>query len=154
MFKILQEMCKRERETYLQNLIKESKSPLYKKCDKITDFTKKEKCQKEQRIKVSKTPLGKKRESSYKKVMDCMNKEIEKKGCTEKRLQYEKASINVGTKMADLFHKKCGKIKNQDEKMKCMGKHLTKYSKSTEAKKLDKELQKATKEYTKCLSKK
>ena len=153
MYQVFQEICKKERETYLENLIKESKSPLYKKCDSIHDFKKKEKCKKEVHTKVSKTPLGKKRQDSYRKVMDCMENEIKKKGCLEKKKKYEEDSTKVAKAYLKIV-KNCKKIKNKEERDKCIGKTFNQFSKSSEAKKIDEELKKSTKEYSKCMSKK
>lgn len=114
--------CKGDREKLLKMIDKKYKSPLFKKCDKITDFKKQTKCFKKQDIKYKKTPLGKKYVNLEKKLKECDEKEIERKGCSklkeDLRIIAVKQNKNMTKyyKLMDKMMKKCDKLETEKEK--------------------------------------
>ena len=155
------DLCKGDREKLLKMIEKKYKSPLFKKCDKITDFKKQTKCFKEQDIKYKKTPLGKKHVNLEKKLKECDEKEIERKGCSklkeDLRIIAVKQSKNMTKyfKLMDKMKKKCDKLESEKEKKKCaksFAKEL-KYFEKPEIKKIEKEYTLAYNKFYKCLNK-
>ena len=160
--KLSQELCKKERETLSKMFNKKSKSPLYKKCEKINDPKKKMKCYDEQDKEYYKTNNGKKHLKIKKNLDECYAKEINSRGCLEKKKLYDDASKKSAKVYGKLFkliekmNKKCGKISDKNKQKKCgkeFDKELKYYYKSKEVKNLDKEYKKTQNSFQKCMQK-
>ncbi len=157
-----QNLCKKEREELSKLIIKKYDSPEMKKCDEIKDYKKQEKCQKEQYKKFVKTPVGKKYEKASENLNGCIKKEIIKRGCLEKKEEYDKRSkewskeMDGLLKLTDKIYKKCGKIEDKKEQKKCgksFNKDLKYYYKSSKVKKIEKEYIKSKNKFVKCMDK-